>query len=134
MLTNQLSTFHTDRSLYKGLRIQGYPEVHEKVTEIVARTVLAGSTVLDLATGQGALAQRLMDLGYPVCGTSWNDKFKVAQAAIFRLNLDEGFGVGEVGGTHYQCVLAAEVIEHLRNPFQFLTPYMAYWLTTVSSS
>jgi 2-polyprenyl-3-methyl-5-hydroxy-6-metoxy-1,4-benzoquinol methylase len=105
---------------YKELIIQAYPEVHEKVADIVRKTVPRGSTILDLASGQGALSQRLMDIGYDLCCTSWNDRLKITPRRVFRLNLDQEFGVEQVGGVPYRCVVAVEIIEHLRNPFQFL--------------
>lgn len=109
-----------DGSFYKGLRIQGHPEVHERVSEIVARMTPTGSAVLDLAAGEGALAQRLIDIGRNLCCTSWNGRVNAGPARVFHQDLDERFGVQQVGGTPYVCVLAVEIIEHLRNPFQFL--------------
>lgn len=106
--------------LYKGLRIQGHPEVHERVGEIVAKTTPANCSVLDLAAGQGALTQRLIDQGYSLSCTSWNDRVEATPVRVFRQDLDERFGVEQVGGAPYRCVLAVEIIEHVRNPFQFL--------------
>jgi hypothetical protein len=107
--------------VYKGLVTQAFPEVHEKVAEIVQARMPAASRVLDLAAGQGALSQRLMDLGYTVACTSWNERLKIAPSSVFRINLDRAFGTDDVGGSRYPCVLAVEIIEHLRNPFQFLS-------------
>lgn len=105
---------------YRGLIIQAFPEVHEKVAGIISKRLAPGSTVLDVAAGQGALSQRLMDLGYRVCCTSWNDRLKIRPARAFRLDLDQEFTAEDVGGAQYRCVLAVEIIEHLHNPFQFL--------------
>lgn len=110
----------TDTPTYKGLIIQAYREVHEKVSEIVSTRMPAASTVLDLAAGQGALSQRLMDLGYNVCCTSWNNRLKITPSREFCLDLDREFSVADVGGSRYGCVLAIEIIEHLHNPYQFL--------------
>lgn len=107
--------------VYKGLVIRAHAEVHEKVSEIVIARMAATGVVLDIAAGDGALSQRLMDFGYKVACTSWNDRLKISPDSNFRVNLDREFGVDDVGGIRYPCVLAVEIIEHLRNPFQFLS-------------
>ena len=50
---------------YQGLILQAYPEVHEKVSEIVSAQVAAASTVLDLAAAASELC--LED----ACGTHY---------------------------------------------------------------
>lgn len=106
--------------LYRGVRIQTYPELHEKASELVRKFVPPGSHVLDLAAGEGALSLRLMEQGYKVACTTWNSRIKAPTPEVFVVNLDRDFGVADVGGREYACVLGIEIIEHLENPAAFL--------------
>jgi SAM-dependent methyltransferase len=61
-----------------------------------------------------------MDQGYAVSCTSWNGKVQAPVPEVFVVNLDKDFGVTDVGGKQFPCVLAIEIIEHLENPAAFL--------------
>lgn len=105
---------------YKGLRIQAHGEVHIEVARLCKELLPFGSSVLDVAAGQGALSRRLLDEGYKVACTSWDGKVSVPGAEVFSLNLDGKFGTREVGNRQYPCVLAIEIVEHVENPAAFL--------------
>ncbi|MGJ0513399.1 class I SAM-dependent methyltransferase [Methylocystis sp.] len=82
--------------------------------------------VLDLASAQGNFAIALAGLGYEV---TWND-LRAELADYVRLKLPDGmdleFAAGNIfdlGGAHlgrYDVVLAAEVIEHVAHPNDFI--------------
>ena len=112
--------YHEDPSLpgfwlYDGLRIQASLEVHQFVVAYARRCLPPGAEVLDLAAGEGALTQQLLDAGFRPSCTSWNDKMRV-EAPLFRMDLDDEFGTEEVGNRPYPLVLAVEIIEHIENP------------------
>ena len=111
---------NTDDYRYKGIRIQTYPELHFKAAELVRKFVPPGSSVLDLAAGEGALSFRLKDQGYKVACTTWNRKVKASLPEVFVVNLDRDFKPADVGGREYQCVLGIEIVEHVENPAAFL--------------
>lgn len=105
--------------LYNGLLIHADVETHRFVTAFASRNFKAGSRVLDVAAGNGALTRQLQDAGMEVSCTSWNGKTRV-EAPTFALNLDLPFNCEDVGGAKYPLVCAIEIIEHLENPASFL--------------
>jgi cyclopropane fatty-acyl-phospholipid synthase-like methyltransferase len=104
---------------YNGLRIQADVAAHQFVLGHVTRHLSVGSDILDIATGEGALAQQLLDQGFQVSCTSWNNRARV-QAPVYSVNLDYPFSVEEVGKRQYPLISAIEIIEHLENPALFL--------------
>lgn len=107
---------------YDGLRIQTYENLHEKSLEIIKKNFHSKIKILDLATGEGALAKRLKDSGYDVVVTSWNDKVKYLtdDVKVYNLNLDKPFDETCFNGEKFACVTAVEIIEHLASPLNFL--------------
>jgi SAM-dependent methyltransferase len=108
-----------DGSYYRGLRIQAYPEVHVQVAKRLRELYPNGARVLDLASGTGSLAQRLLDLGFEVHCTTWNDQLRV-DAPTYHLNLDQPFGCRDVGNVPFDAIVASEIIEHVENPSSLL--------------
>lgn len=108
-----------DGSFYRGLRIQAHPEVHVHLAKRLLELYPNGGRVLDLASGTGSLAQRLMDLGFQVCCTTWNDKLRV-EAPTYHLNLDQPFQCEDVGNLPFDVIVASEIIEHVENPSSLL--------------
>ena len=104
-----------DGSYYRGLRIQAHPEVHVHVAKRLRELYPNGANVLDVASGTGSLAQRLLDLGFVVHCTTWNNKLRVT-APTYHLNLDEPFGGADVGNIPFDVIVASEIIEHVENP------------------
>lgn len=105
---------------YRGLRIHGYREVHKFVVSFARRHLSPSSEILDLATGDGALAQQLHDVGFHhVSCTSWNQKSRVA-VPTYPVDLNQSFSVSNVGRKKYALVCCLETIEHLENPAGFL--------------
>jgi len=104
---------------YGDLRIQADVETHRFVVDYARRHLPAGTEVLDVAAGEGALMLQLQDAGLSVTGTSWNDKCRVT-APTFRVDLDSPFSSADVGGRRFPLVCCIEIIEHLENPSSFL--------------
>jgi cyclopropane fatty-acyl-phospholipid synthase-like methyltransferase len=116
---DRVNSAYSER-LYRGLRILTFPELHEKAAEIVSRLLPPGAAILDVAAGEGGLSERLIDAGYKVSCTSWNNKVRVQGAEVFGIDLDKDFDRKDVGGREYDCVLCIEIIEHLESPSAFL--------------
>lgn len=111
---------------YKGRDIYCAPGVHEAVGDLVCRYVTAEhrktTRVLDLGAGTGALAQRVLDLGFTDV-TAW-DLYAHSLAGldgvtVDPVNLNEDFGRNAESEAKYSVVLAVEIIEHLENPYHF---------------
>jgi SAM-dependent methyltransferase len=99
---------------YAGLPVMAAVETHRFVVEHAQ----PGERAIDIAAGQGALTQALLDKGVHVSATTWDDALK-AVAPSSRLNLDHPFGPKDVSGS-YDLVAAIEIIEHVENPAEFL--------------
>jgi 2-polyprenyl-3-methyl-5-hydroxy-6-metoxy-1,4-benzoquinol methylase len=97
---------------YGHLRIQAAIGTHLFARTWAQENLRAGARVLDVAAGQGALAQQLMDDGFNVSCTAWDDRCRV-DAPTYRIDLDQSFSVSDL-------VTCVEVIEHLENPARFL--------------
>ena len=104
---------------YDKFRLQGPLEVHQFVVMFCEDRLKEGSTLLDIASGEGALAQQLIDKGFSPSCTSWNNKCLV-NADTYNLNLDYPFEQSDVGDRKYPLISAIEIIEHVENPSCFL--------------
>jgi cyclopropane fatty-acyl-phospholipid synthase-like methyltransferase len=105
---------------YKGLTIHALPQVHEHIAGILKANLPLGASVLDLASGSGAMCLRLKDMGMRPTGTDLVcENFRLhSQVDFFTANLNEELP------THlhqkFDCVVATELIEHLENPRHLL--------------
>jgi len=104
---------------YGDLRIQADVDTHRFVNKYVRERFKIGSCILDVGTGEGALAQQLLDAGMYVSVTSWNEKCSL-QIPIYHVDFDQSFSADDVGGHLYDMVCCIEIIEHLENPSRFL--------------
>ncbi len=81
--------------------------------------------VLDLGCGDGQLAQRLRLRGHEVTGLDVAEQPEVRDRTdrFFRADLNEGLPDG--ARSHYDVVLAADVLEHVRSPQDLISEVRA---------
>lgn len=105
---------------YRGLHIHNFPEVHERIGQIISEHVTEGAQILDLAAGSGAMCQRLLDLGFcPNACDMVPENFRLHKSVPFiQQNLNHQFPVDMCD--RFDCVIASDVIEHLENPRHFI--------------
>lgn len=111
------------RQYYKGIPIMASRGLHEVLADLVRDSIGPGARVLDCGTGAGAMSQRLSDEGYEVLSVDQNDDAFQAKTEFVHLNFDDSQAFEEFCEKHseqFDVVLAGEIIEHLRNPWQFL--------------
>jgi SAM-dependent methyltransferase len=107
---------------YKGIPIKSDSRVHTAVLDVLKKAkppIIETTTFLDVATGKGALAQRLIDT-FPGIALDCNDLedgvLTVGSRKILSKDLNADFNFE----AQYDVVLAIEVIEHLENPSHFI--------------
>ena len=108
---------------YKNIPIKSDLRVHEEVFQIVYRKVISSKNskleILDIASGKGALTQRLID-GIKGINVDINDidteNFVIGYRHAYANDLNDSFNFS----SRYDLILAVEVIEHLENPFNFI--------------
>jgi SAM-dependent methyltransferase len=125
--------FGSDRKppqFYRGLRIRADSNLHEQlqalITEVMPPAAFPGRRprLLDLGCGEGALAQRLVDLGYEVVAVDCDAARFQAQGPTFLcLDLNDPAALNQLVSEHrgtFDLILAVEVIEHLHSPWGLL--------------
>lgn len=118
-----------ERGSYQGLRMKTDTHLHEQLAAWVEELVPTGGkarhTVVDLGCGEGALSQRLHDLGYDVIAVDVDAAAFGAEGPNFEaLDLNDRDAVDRWIASRDnhppELVLAVEVIEHLPCPWDFL--------------
>lgn len=106
-------------------RERAAPGLHSAVRSAVLKCAPPGSRVIDMGTGQGALAQALSDDGFQVTAVDINrDDFVYSQSIeYFELDFDEPSLLADFVGPRrkmFDVVIGVEVVEHLRQPWSYV--------------
>jgi cyclopropane fatty-acyl-phospholipid synthase-like methyltransferase len=117
------------KEFYKDLLIKADLELHEQIAKKILSEVPSGGTILDMGCGEGALSERLSDLGYVVVAADQDaDSFKSTKATFSRLNFDSAHEITEFALQHkgkFDAVLGVEVIEHVQDQWQYTRQLMS---------
>lgn len=112
------ATAKASANSYKGLEIHALPGLHEFVASKAVGYFPPGATLLDLASGSGAMCLRMQDLGFKVSATDYvAENFKLGGVPFVRADLNLDFS--EAYFERFQTIIASEIIEHLENPRHF---------------
>ncbi|MBE0449074.1 MAG: class I SAM-dependent methyltransferase [Actinobacteria bacterium] len=108
---------------YKGIRIKADIGLHDQLADIIRATLPEDSKILDYGAGEGALSQRLFDLGYRVYSVDIDRESFKAQTPFERLDFNNPADIVSFKKKHaneFDLVLGIEVIEHVENPWQYI--------------
>jgi len=109
---------HTE---YKGIHELAAYNLHSDVFRILKPFLKDGFTVLDFGCGQGAFSQRLIDAGMIVDVCDLNiEQVKANVNRKYNLDLNTSDIPGSIPDK-YDVIAAMEIIEHLQNPWKYLS-------------
>lgn len=106
---------------YEGIAIKADYRVHDKILSILDDGSLRRGDVLDIACGEGALAQRIIN-EYPDLNVDVND---INQSSILCRGYKDRYCVDLNSEAftfpkQYDLIVAVEIIEHVENPWNFM--------------
>jgi len=114
---------------YRGIRMMTNTNLHAQLAAVITELVPpdpAGRRprVLDLGCGEGALSQRLCDLGYEVVSVDVDaGQFKAQGPRFIACDFNDRAALEQLcqaAPGPFDLVVSSEVIEHLRSPWDFV--------------
>lgn len=108
---------------YKGIRIKADIGLHEQLAAIVNTVLSKGSVILDYGSGEGALSQRLQDMGFTVYSVDIDECNFKADTPFERIDFNNPLGIKDFLAKHteeFDMVMGIEVIEHVENPWEYI--------------
>jgi len=109
---------HTE---YNGIQELAAYNLHSDVFRILKPFLKKGLTVLDFGCGKGAFSQRLVDAGMIVDICDINiEQVKATVNRKYKLDLNTQ-DVPSLITQKYDVIIAMEIIEHLQNPWKYLS-------------
>jgi 2-polyprenyl-3-methyl-5-hydroxy-6-metoxy-1,4-benzoquinol methylase len=106
---------------YNGIQEMAAYRLHSDVMDMLKPYLQRDLEVLDFGCGQGAFSQRLIDAGMTVDGCDLNvDQIKAGVRNRFELDLNNQ-SVSDSIQVRYDMIVAMEIIEHLQNPWKYLS-------------
>lgn len=111
--TSELTHRSATRRTYKGIEIHAAPGIHEYTLKLCKEYLDPESPVLEIGSGSGALAERLIDNGFTVRLSDVEPPPNHPDMT----SLDIAESSPSTGETNkWASILAVEVLEHLENP------------------
>ncbi len=138
-------------SFYNGLRIKADLGLHEEIAEVLVSNLPKGARILDLGAGEGALSERLSDLGFNVLAVDKNEQdFKSKKVPFQKVDFNDKMAVDHFVSSNkeaFDSVISVEVIEHVEDQWAYVrqlltltksgglvlitTPNITSWLSRV---
>jgi len=110
---------------YKGIQEMAAFRLHSDVMILLEPYLKNGMEVLDFGCGQGAFSQRLIDAGAIVDGCDLDaGQIKAGVRNRYALDLNKESVTDSIPGK-YDMIVAMEIIEHLQNPWKYLSDCIA---------
>lgn len=97
--------------------------VQEDTLKAVKRFLPQGGNILELGAGTGRLSALLKNAGYQIVAGDWNsDQFAARDIVCHHVDCDDpGWLENEFRDKTFDAVICGDLIEHLKNPFQFIS-------------
>ncbi|MDH0957202.1 methyltransferase domain-containing protein [Pseudomonas chengduensis] len=114
---------------YKGLLIKADFGLHDQIADAISKKVPRGSLILDFGAGEGALSERLFDMGYKIAAADKDAaSFKSKNCEFHPVNFDQPNEVDAFTLKHanqFDVVLGVEVIEHVQDQWKYVRELMS---------
>ncbi len=114
---------------YNGLRMKADRGLHDAIATEIQKDVPTGGRILDFGAGEGALSERVADLGYDVIAVDINDQdFKSKKARFIKLDFNDKEKVDRFvreNNSAFDAVLGIEVIEHVEDQWNYVRQLLA---------
>ena len=109
---------HTE---YKGIQELAAYKLHPDVFRIAEPFLKKGDQILDFGCGQGAFSQRLSDAGMivDVCDIDI-EQVKARVNEKYKVDLNKQDVAASIPNK-YDAIIAMEIVEHLHNPWKYLS-------------
>jgi len=106
---------------YRGIKVLASHGLHSDIFKIVNPYLKNGMHILDFGCGEGAFSQRLIDEGMIVDGCDIDtDQIKAHVHGKITLDLNKPDILNSIP-EKYDMIMAVEIIEHLNNPWKYLS-------------
>jgi 2-polyprenyl-3-methyl-5-hydroxy-6-metoxy-1,4-benzoquinol methylase len=110
---------------YHGIQEMAAFRLHPDVMSMLEPYIRKGMEVLDFGCGQGAFSQRLIDAGITVDGCDLDvSQIKASVRNRYELDLNKQ-SITDSIPVKYDMIVAMEIIEHLQNPWKYLSDSIA---------
>lgn len=113
---------------YKGLLMKADLGLHDQIADAISRKVPKGSRILDFGAGEGALSERLFDMGYKITAADKDAaNFRSENCDFSSINFDRPDEVDAFTQAHanqFDVVLGVEVIEHVHDQWKYVRQLM----------
>lgn len=108
---------------YKDIQIKADTGLHEQLATIVNTVLSKESIILDYGAGEGALSQRLQDMGFAVYSVDIDEYNFKAHTPFEKMDFNDPLAVKNFLDRHteeFDMVMGIEVIEHIENPWEYI--------------
>jgi len=115
-----------EHKYYNEILIKADTNLHDQIAEYISTLDINKNQkdikILDYGCGEGALSQRLFDLGYDVISVDINSESFKAETKFVHLDFNNKEAVKEFIKKHnnFDIILGVEVIEHIFSPYDYL--------------
>ncbi|WP_456432127.1 class I SAM-dependent methyltransferase [Nitratifractor sp.] len=108
---------------YKGIKIKADTDLHNQLADYILKHFDKGIKILDWGCGEGALSQRLKDMGCNVLSVDIDEKNFKADTPFIRLDFNDEKQLDEFINEYkkrFDLILGVEVIEHIKSPWKYI--------------